>query len=420
MYRWLLLLALMGLAACVPSTNPDDVAELDGTGLIFATTFGDEDGNRYVKGRGSIEPDGYVDLVVDGSALWIVGIVDGDGVAVVVADTDGNLSGFDIGTDEIETRPFNLASAAPGTPPGLVSGQGVLVLLPPASSGSADTNAIALASGGIAFVGTDGSVVISDGGGNRRLEVDALLDGRLTVSSDGRLAVLGDPTNRYDHGVVGDEFEASAVTLVSLATQEIVGKASFDVDVIEGMVPMFADFDGDGVDELVVTLSNADTGARLAVLDAAGDVIAESDPIGQGGRWRHQLAVAPFGPNGEIELVDIRTPHIGGTVEYFALVDGKLELAASQRGVTSHSIRSRNLDMAVAFDVDGDGQVELVVPTDSRDELAVLRRVGDTVEVIMTLPLGSALTTNLTAVESANGDVVLLAGLADGTVRVWR
>jgi hypothetical protein len=194
----------------------------------------------------------------------------------------------------------------------------------------------------------------------------------------------------------------------------VVSELILEGDVFEGMVGMFADLDGDEVDEYIMTVSNAETGARLVVLDDNADLVAESDPIGQGGRWRHQIAAAPFGPNGEVELVDVRTPHIGGVVEYFAMRNRQLELVASLEGFASHTIGSRNLDMAVAFDVDGDGQVELVVPNTPKDELAVLRRVGDSVEVVMTLPLGGVLSTNLVAVDVA-GQVVLAAGTAD-----WR
>ena len=38
-----------------------------------------------------------------------------------------------------------------------------------------------------------------------------------------------------------------------------------------------------------------------------------------------------------------------------------LNLVAQQDGVTSHPVFSRNLDMALAGDLDGDGQPELVV-----------------------------------------------------------
>lgn len=417
---WLVVASLV-VVACVPPAEPASQG-LD-SGLRFATTFGNADGNRYVGGQANIRPENVVEVPLgeqlSGRVRWMVGIAEGADVVLAVADDNGNLEGLRKSTGGVAPESLNISVTSPGTPPALVAGDGALVVVPPASSGALATNALALESGGLAFVSNDGAVIISDGTGNRRLEVDALIDGRLTVSSDRRMAVLVNPTDRYDHGVVGDRFEASGVVFVSLETQEVVSQMTYDEDVIEGMVGMFADLDLDGIDEFIMTVSNAESGARLVVLDDQARVVAESDPIGQSGRWRHQIAAAPFGPNGEIELVDVRTPHIRGVVEYFSMRNGRLELVASLEGYSSHTIRSRNLDMAVAFDADGDGQAELVVPNQGKDELAVLKRVGDGVEVIATLPLGGGLSSNLMAVEDADGRIVLAAATADGRLLIW-
>lgn len=425
MGRLVAIALVMLVTACVPPPETYNTPDVE-PGLRFSTTFGDSDGNRYVEGVGQISPGDYqeislAEIGLNGSPQWIVGIGDGDLVELVVADNEGNLLGLqDFGGRSFEPEPLNLSSTTPGTPPGLVAGRGVLVVMPPVAAGTPGTGILALDSGGLAFVTVDGSVVITDGASNRKLEVDALVDGRLTTSSNRLLAVLTGPTDRYGHGVVGDRVEASGVTFVSLDTQEVVSQVTLESDVFEGLVGMFADLDSDGLDEFIMTVSNADTGARLVVFDEKAQVVAESDPIGQGGRWRHQLAAGPFGPEGEIELVDIGTPHIRGVVEYFTMQEGRLDLVASMSGYSSHTIGSRNLDMATAFDVDGDGQLELIVPTQEKDQLDVLRRVSDGVEVVMTLPLNGVLVTNLMATETAGGQVVLAAGTADGRLLIWR
>ncbi len=416
---------LLVVTACVPPAETYDTPDVD-PGLRYATTFGDSDGNRYVEGVGEISPGSHQEYSVGilgpfEAPEWLVGIRDGDSVVLAVTDTDGNLMAMqDFGGTGFEPDPLNLSSTIPGTPPGLVAGRGVLVVMPPFAAGTPDTGILALESGGLVFVTANGSLVITDGSSNRKLEVDALVDGRLVTSSNRLLAVLTGPTERYGHGVVGDRVEASGVAFVSLDTQEVVSQVTLEADVFEGLVGMFADLDSDGTDEFIMTVSNAETGARLVVFDQEGQVVAESEPIGQGGRWRHQLAAGPFGPDGEIELVDLRTPHIRGVVEYFRMREGRLDLVASMGGYSSHMIGSRNLDMATAFDVDGDGQSELVVPTQARDQLDVLRRVGDGVEVVMSLPLGGILATNLMATATANGQVVLAAATTDGRLLIWR
>ena len=414
----LLALAVL-MAACVPQSAVDEQSDLE-PGLRFATTSGSADGNRYVEGTGAITPDSFEDIAIDGSPRWIVAIRDGSDIALVVSDSAGALTGFTITDTGIEPRALNLERIDPETPPSVVAGRGVLVSVPPASTGSVQSSSLALETGGIGFVASDGAVVISDVSGNRRFELEALVDGRLAVSNDRRLAVLAGATDRYAHGILGDPFEASRVSFVSLDTQEIVATTEFASDVFEGIAGFFADLDSDGAQEFVVTLSNGEVGAHLAVIDDAGEIVAESESIGLGGRWRHQIAVAPFGPNGEIELVDVRTPHIGGTVEFFQMIDGALVETASLRGYSSHRIGSRNVDSAVAADVDGNGQVDLVVPTDSWDALGILQRSTDGVELTMTLITDGTISSNLFAVESADGGLVLFAGLSDGRVRMWR
>jgi hypothetical protein len=172
--------------------------------------------------------------------------------------------------------------------------------------------------------------------------------------------------------------------------------------------------------ELLVTVSDADVGARLRVYDLEGDIVAESEPIGQGFRWLHQVAVAPLGPEGELEIIAVRTPHIGGVVEAYRLVGDRLERVAAIEGYSSHALGSANLDMALLADVDGDGRADVVVPTQDRRTLAVLARTAEGFEELERLDLGGELATNVAASPAATGDLVLAAGTSDGRLHVFR
>ena len=55
----------------------------------------------------------------------------------------------------------------------------------------------------------------------------------------------------------------------------------------------------------------------------------------------------------------MRTPHIGGIVEAYRLVEDRFELVASQPGYRSHQLGSSNLDMALLADLVGDGRLEI-------------------------------------------------------------
>jgi len=128
--------------------------------------------------------------------------------------------------------------------------------------------------------------------------------------------------------------------------------------VIEGTAPTWVDLNADGEREIIVTPSNANTGARMVVYREDGSLFATEDPIGQGFRWRHQLAVAQFIEGGSQEIAVVRTPHIGGVVEIYALDEDRLEIKAELGGYSSHRIGSRNLDSALSDDINQDGQVE--------------------------------------------------------------
>ncbi len=141
--------------------------------------------------------------------------------------------------------------------------------------------------------------------------------------------------------------------------------------------------------------------------------------MGRGYRWRHQLAIAPFGPNGEVEIAAVLTPHIGGVVEFYRLIGDQLEVVARVPGYSTHVIGSRNLDMALAADFDSDGRVELLVPNQQFDTLGVIRRTVDDAEVTWKIPVGGRISTNIAAVQLADDTVVLGVGHKGNMLRVW-
>ena len=71
-------------------------------------------------------------------------------------------------------------------------------------------------------------------------------------------------------------------------------------------------------------------------------------------------------------------------------------------------------------DFDGDGNVELLVPSRDQKTLIGLRRVGDTVEEVWELPLGARLATNLTTVESQNGVITLGTVTEYAALLIWQ
>jgi len=100
------------------------------------------------------------------------------------------------------------------------------------------------------------------------------------------------------------------------------------------------------------------------------------------------------------------------------LEGNSLDLKVQQGGVTSHPLFSRNLDMGLAADMDGDGQPELVVFDQQFEELTALRRTADGVELAWQTPVGGKAVTNLGAF-NLEGRLTLGVGRDDGVLRVW-
>lgn len=375
-------------------------------------------GNRVLRGQSDLIGTVPIDIPLEGIPLWVVGASEGISPTWVVALDDGSLEAWRVEEGEPIQVPLDVATLPPGTPPVVLTTEtGVAVLEPPPDASILTYPAVTDES--LAYVTEDGRVVIQTSAERRELAVDALPDSRIAVSADGLLAVLAGATTRYPHGVLGDDLEASRVVIIDSESAEIVGEAIVpEPSVIEGISAIWGDADGDGDDEILVTISNSDVGAALAVFDDDGSLVAEGPPIGRSNRWRNQLGIGPTGPNGEIEIVDVRVPHIGGVVEYFRLDGSEITFITQQSGYTSHVYGSRNLDMALAADATGDGRIDVLIPNQDLTELGILTRVIDGVAVAGSLPLPGRLTTNLAGI-AHDGGLSFAVGTSDQVLRVY-
>ncbi|MDZ7701712.1 MAG: hypothetical protein U5J98_06390 [Halobacteriales archaeon] len=385
----------------------------------FGFTHHRPDGNRVVEGTGSL-PAGPRTRELGFEPAWVVGLPAADGIDWAVVGTDGEIAAYRSGADdlsEITPTPDRLPR---GVPPVLAAGpDGPRLLVPPGGDASRLTHPFPLGDGRTLVVGGDGDVWLWDGTIVDRLSVGALPDARIVAAAPGTYAVLGGATTRYDHGALGDDIEAAELVVFEVADGLVErSRASFDGAVAEGLLPIASELGGDEP-LLIVTLTDADRGARLAAFDLDGMRVATGPAIGTGFRWRHQLCVAPFAPDGTAELAVVKTPHIGGVAEFYRRSGDALELVAERAGYSTHAFGSRNLDGALAGDLDGDGAIELLVPTQSREELAAIRRTPDGTAEPWRLPLPARLATNLAGVTTASGHAVVAAGTADGTLHLW-
>jgi hypothetical protein len=208
---------------------------------------------------------------------------------------------------------------------------------------------------------------------------DGLPDGEITNSADGNLtAWLTGPTRRYDHGVLGDDIEASGFRLRDRQGNEFNYQLTGD-QVFEDRRIRFWDIDGDGKEELVVIQSGFDGGARIAVFGKFGDGIkpvASSDAIGRAYRWLNLIAVADFDGDGSQEIAAVITPHLGVVLRLFRPAGSKLVPVYEAHGFSNHGIGMRSMQLATVLDANADGIPDLVVPDASRTSIRIVTFAG--------------------------------------------
>jgi hypothetical protein len=245
-----------------------------------------------------------------------------------------------------------------------------------------------------------------------------LLDGRVLTDTRGRSLLLSDPTDLYPHGILGDRTEPQGIVILASDGAMENHWSLDDRTVFETLAPIWIDLDRDGSREIVITRSGDAAGASLQVFSETGDLVAAGPPIGAAFRWTHLLAVGPLGPDGAQEIVTVRTPHIGGVLEYYRLRGSHLELVHARPGFSTHRIGSRNLDTAVAADLDGDGRAEVLLPSQDFRTLHLVARSSTGSRVIWSRELDGAMSSNI-AVVTSEDTLALALGTAEAELLIW-
>jgi hypothetical protein len=423
-WDWLTIMAFLLFCGCLLPAKANETPT-----YTAYYTYPDASGNRYLpKAHMNLlaETTGVVEANLPGVPIWLVSFSTGGTAAWLVGLQDGALLAFRWDQGKLLPLDLPVESLPPGMPPtvivsevGEVSIANILVpdLGPATAPTLIDQNALRLA-----YVNDKRELVVrDDDGSTQTLQLNALSDTRIVLDGD-TIALLTDPATHYTHGALGNVEEPTTISMVRAQPQlEMISKIKLAEGVVmEAVSPLWADVTGDGESEIIVTLANTPVarGASITVFTRRGDLVAKGE-LSPGG-WRHLLGVAPTGPAGEIEVIDIQKPHVQKIVNFYRTNGQALNVAAHRTSYSSHDYGSTNIYIVLMGDFDGDpSNIELLVPDADRRLVKMLaRRPEGQVDELGSLDPGGVLSSNFSWVASEQ-ESFFAVGTESQVLRIW-
>lgn len=210
------------------------------------------------------------------------------------------------------------------------------------------------------------------------------------------VAWLAGPTTRYEHGVLGDDLEASRL-VVEMHDGDTLEFELPTSRVFEDLEPRLEDLDGDNRDEILVVESDADLGASLAIygiLERRVTRRAMTPFLGRPNRWLNPVGVGDFDADGHLDIAIVVTPHIGGNLRLYHFTEPTLSQFGEVAGVSTHEIGSTELGLGqvVTLGNEGDG---LLLPDQPRRALVLFQWSSNGMRVLARTDLPAPISSSL-------------------------
>jgi len=218
-------------------------------------------------------------------------------------------------------------------------------------------------------------------------------------SRDIAVVWLAGATDRYRHGVLGDDLEASQL-MVETRSGKLIQIDLPPGRVFEDLEPRLVDVDADGQDEIIVVESDKFKGASLAVygvVDGQLRRMAATSFLGQPYRWLNPLGVGDFDGDGNLDIALVATPHIGGILRLYRFNRATLSQFAEYPGTSTHQMGSTELGLGRV--VSASPRDQLLVPNQARRVLMLLEWSSNQWQLVARAALPGRLTSSLTPSE---------------------
>ncbi len=191
----------------IPSqmAEPNAVSTRQPSEIRLGYTYQRSDGNRYLPGRGSLPEVAPFHIPLGGRPIWLVAAPAGYANIWVAVLEDGSVQAFSIADDQVQDHPITPGKLQPGMPPLLMltDGGATMVSSLDANSSNLTSPVLLQPSGNMAYIRSNGDLVVRIGGRSTVLPLNALPDARLLTDEDERLLLLTGATGNYSHGVWG-------------------------------------------------------------------------------------------------------------------------------------------------------------------------------------------------------------------------